>query len=121
MSKKQVTALRLRVNVRRGPSSAASIIGTLKVGESLVMVGNPMNLVEKGTWAQVEYPGLKPGEAAYVCVAMANGSALCEIRTVDSPSAPSAHDASWEAEIRQDERRKVLALVTNILGFDHAN
>jgi hypothetical protein len=83
---KNIIAIKPVVNVRRGPNQIAGIIGTLKVGDQLEMVGNLIAGPGAGeTWAQVKWPK-DVSVTAYICVTLSNGGKMCGVVDIETAS-----------------------------------
>jgi hypothetical protein len=67
------------VNVRRGPTDGAGIIGRATVGQQFECIQVLDTPNSKEQWARIEYPNYPD---AYVCIRMANGSILAQVSVV---------------------------------------
>ena len=89
----QVTALKPIVNVRRGINLAAGILGNIKDGDTLVMLGDLIPGASGGeTWARVVWPKDRT-TTAYVCVTLPGGAEMCRVEGM--PDVPDEHTRGY--------------------------
>ena len=71
-----LTVISPTVNIRSGPSDAASIIGKATVGQQYEVI----NIIDSGKsreqWARIVHD---KHEQAYLCIRTASGSGLCQV------------------------------------------
>lgn len=74
----KIIALKPNVNVRRGINTGAGILGQIKNGEQLEMVGDLIPGAGVGeSWAQVIWKD--KSIPAYVCVTLPGGAEMCRV------------------------------------------
>lgn len=80
-----LTVISPTVNIRSGPSDAASIIGKATVGQQYEVI----NIIDSGKsreqWARIVHD---KHEQAYLCIRTANGSVLCQLVNAPQTSSP---------------------------------
>lgn len=76
MGKLNLTIRANTVNVRRGPTDGAGIVGRATVGNIFDVVQIVDTPNSKEQWARIDYPGYAD---AYICTRMANGTILGQV------------------------------------------
>ena len=88
----KLTVISPTVNLRRGPTAAASRVAEARVGEQFEVL-QLLDLKAPEQWAKIVYPGHLDGDF-YLCVTQPSGNKLCQVSNTPAPANPE-YQRGW--------------------------